>query len=247
MLISGALAFAATQTPALAQAAGSDSITLKTTPPQRKTGVLITGVVGGRVMVKEGTGEVGYDVSQVQEVVKAAPQEFTAGLKLIGEGKLELALPQIKAVAEKYSGLPTPWARDSAAMLGNLYISLEKLAEAEAAIKAFKNAYTSATSGAANVAESRLAAARRQFDKAKALAEPVVASALSKKTVSRSDNQTYGQAYFVLGQCAENEGKLPVAMENYCRTVAIFYQDPSIVAEAQKRIDELRKKGVTTP
>ena len=36
-------------------------------------------------------------------------------------------------------------------------------------------------------------------------------------------------------------------MENYARTVAVFYHERSVVAQAQKRIDELRKKGVTTP
>jgi hypothetical protein len=36
-------------------------------------------------------------------------------------------------------------------------------------------------------------------------------------------------------------------MENYCRTVAIFYQEPATVKEAQLRIDELRKNKITTP
>jgi hypothetical protein len=70
---------------------------------------------------------------------------------------------------------------------------------------------------------------------------------MAKKNVSRAESQLYGQAYFVLGQCAEKENKLPEAMEHYCRTVAIFYQDPTIVKEAQKRIDDLRTKKVTTP
>ena len=75
----------------------------------------------------------------------------------------------------------------------------------------------------------------------------IVGEALSKKNISRAESQLYGQAYFVLGQVAEGENKLPEAMENYCRTVAIFYQERSVVAEAQKRIDDLRQKGVTTP
>jgi hypothetical protein len=36
-------------------------------------------------------------------------------------------------------------------------------------------------------------------------------------------------------------------MENYCRTVAIFYQERAVVLDAEKRIDALRKKGITTP
>ncbi len=244
----GVFALVTMQADALAQTPpGPDSITLRTTPPQFKSGVLITGVVGGRIMVREGTSDAGYDISQVQEVLKAAPAEFTSGLKLVEEGKLEQALPLIRTVADKYRGLPTTWARDSAAMLGNICITLGKLTEAEMAIREFKSAYAATASAAANVAEARLAAGRSQFDKAKGIAEPIASGALQKKNVSRTDSQTYGQAFLVLGQCAENENKLPEAMEHYCRAVAIFYQEPAIVADAQKRIDELRKKGVTTP
>ena len=77
--------------------------------------------------------------------------------------------------------------------------------------------------------------------------EPIVAEALKKKNVTRAENQIYGQAYYILGRAAEGEEKLPEAMENYCRTVAIFYQERAVVKEAQKRIDDLRGKGITTP
>jgi len=77
--------------------------------------------------------------------------------------------------------------------------------------------------------------------------EPLVKDALTKKDVSRAESQLYGQAFYVLGKVAEGEGKLPEAMENYCRTVAIFYQERAVVAAAEKRIEALRQKGITTP
>jgi tetratricopeptide (TPR) repeat protein len=238
MLAVGATAFA--------QNAG-DTITLKTTPPQRKTGVLITGVVGGRVMVREGSGEIGYDLGQIESVVKAEPAESVQARRLIEAGDTEKAVPLVKAVADKYKGLPTTWAQDATSALGNLYLSMGKIAEAEAAFADLKKAYGGANSLAASVGEARLAAAKSKFADARTIAEPIVKEALTKKNISRSESQLYGQAYFILGQVAEGEKKLPEAMENYCRTVAIFYQERSVVAEAQKRIDALRQKGVATP
>ena len=227
-------------------ASAQDSMILKTTPPQKKDG-LITSVTGGKVMLKEVAGEIAYALEQIESVSKAAPVEFQRGSQLVEAGDLAGALGPMKAVADKFKGLPTTWAQDATASLGNIYISLGKLPEAAAAIADFKSAYGGGNSLAARVAEARLAAARKKFAEAKSIAAPVVAEALTKKNVSRADSQLFGQAYFVLGQVAEGEKDFPAAMENYCRTVAIFYQERSVVAEAQKRIDDLRQKGITTP
>ncbi len=236
---------------AQAPAAGTDYVILKpvtpTAQPQQLTNVLIVAVRGGKVSIKNAQGEIAYNLSQIQEVRKAAPPEFGQAQRLIEAGDMEKALPLIKGIADRYKSLPTPWAADATGMLGNIYISLGKLPEAEAAFNDFQQSYPAAGSNITGVGKARLAAERGKFEEAKAIAAPLVADALTKKTVSRAESQLYGQAYYILGKIAEGEGKLPEAMENYCRTVAIFYQERSVVKEAQKRIDELRQKGITTP
>ena len=132
MLAEGAIVSAQAQT---------DTVTLKTNPPQRKAGVLVTGVVGGKVMIKEGSGEIGYDLSQIESVVKAAPPEFIQGMRLVEAGDTEKALPFLKAVADKYRGLPTAWAQDATAGVGNLYLSLGNVSAAEGAFNDLKKAY----------------------------------------------------------------------------------------------------------
>jgi tetratricopeptide (TPR) repeat protein len=223
-----------------------DSLILKTTPPQKKEGEVVA-VTGGKIVFKEGQAELSYAMDQVESVTKAPPPQFLQGSALVEAGNFEGALPLLKAVADKFKGLPTTWAQDATASLGNIYLSLNKLNEAASAIADFKTAYGGSGSLAGKVAEARLAAARKKYADARSIAAPLVADALTKKNVTRAESQLYGQAYFVLGQVAEGENKLPEAMENYCRTVAIFYQERSVVAEAQKRIDDLRQKGITTP
>jgi tetratricopeptide (TPR) repeat protein len=215
--------------------------------PQPLANVSVLGVRGGKVAVKNSQGEISYNLAQIQEVRKAAPPEFAQGRSAIDAGELEKALVLIKGIADRYRGLPTAWASDSMAMVGNIYVNLGKFPEAEAAFDEFQRTYPAGGSVASNLGKARIAAERGNFAEAKAVAEPIVAGALTKKTVTRAENQIYGQAYYILGKVAESEGKLPEAMENYCRTVAIFYQERAVVTEAEKRIDALRKKNITTP
>jgi tetratricopeptide (TPR) repeat protein len=234
-----------------AASAGTDYVILKppgaNAQPQQLANVLILGVRGTKFVVKNAQGEISYDLAQIQEVRKAAPPEVGQGRLAIEAGDLEKALALFKGVSDRYKGLPTPWATDATAMLGNIYVNLGKLPEAEAAFIDFQKTYPASGSTVASVGKARIAAERGKFAEAKDVVEPLVKDALTKKNVSREENQLFGQAYYILGRVAEGEGKLPEAMENYCRTVAIFYQERAVVSEAEKRIDALRKKGITTP
>jgi tetratricopeptide (TPR) repeat protein len=234
-----------------AAAAGTDYVMLKpvtpTAVPQQLINVLITAVSGGKVSIKNAQGQAAYNLAQIQEVRKAPPPKFGQAQRLIEAGDMAAALPLMKEVADTFKGLPTQWASDATGMLGNIYISLGKLDEAEAAFNDFQQSYPAAGSTVTGVGKARLAAERGKLEEAKTVAAPLVAEALTKKTVTRAESQLYGQAYYILGKVAEGEGKFPEAMENYCRTVAIFYQERAVVKEAQKRIDELRQKGITTP
>lgn len=233
------------------QPVGNDYVRFKPSPPTAQPRVLekvlITGVSGGKVTIRDASGEIGYPLESLDEVRKAAPQEWTAGSRAIEAGEIDKAIPLIRAVADRFRGLPTQWAQDANASLGGLLITAGKVTEAESALTAFSQAYPHAGGAVSNVGKARLAAAKKQFGEAKNLAGPVVEGALSKKVVTRAESQVFGQAFYVLGQVAEGENKLPEAMEAYCRTVALFYQDRGTVAAAQQRIDDLRKKGVAVP
>ena len=239
---------ASAQAPA---AAGTDVVIFKPQtpggPPQQLSNVLIRGVRAMKVVVKDANGEIPYDMARIQEVRKAAPPEFAAGRAAIDAGDQDKALVLIKGIADLYKGLPTAWASEATLMVGNIFVNLGKLPEAEAAFNEFEKIYPGTGAIAASVGRARIAAERGNLAEARAVAEPLLKDALTKKNVTRAESQLFGQAYYILGRVAETEGKLPEAMENYCRTVAIFYQERAVVLEAEKRIDGLRKKGITTP
>ena len=150
-------------------------------------------------------------------------------------------------MADKFRGLPTPWAQSANEALAGLLITTGKLSEAEAVLSAFTQAYPNAGGSVTNVYKARISSAKKQFSEAKSLASPIVDGALGKKNVTIAESKLFGQAFYVLGEVSEGENKLPEAMESYCRTVALFYHDRATVAAAQQRIDDLRKKGVAVP
>ena len=239
---------ASAQVPA---AAGTDFVILKpqtpSSPPKQLANVQIVRMAGTKVSVKDAVGEAVYDIAQIQEVRKAAPPEMAQGRAAIDAGDQDKALVLIKGIADRYKGLPTAWASEATLMVGNIFVNLGKIPEAEAAFNEFERIYPGAGAVAASIGKARIAAERGNLAEARNVAEPMVKDALTKKTVTRAESQLYGQAYYVLGKVAEAEGKLPEAMENYCRTVAIFYQERAVVSQAEKRIDALRQKGITTP
>ncbi len=83
--------------------------------------------------------------------------------------------------------------------------------------------------------------ARKDFDTAKKTAEPLCEKALKQKNVVEAEGQVYGQAFFVLGQIKEAQGDYQGALEDYLRTVTLFYHDTTATGLAQERADALRK------
>ncbi|HEX8372973.1 MAG TPA: hypothetical protein VF585_09345 [Chthoniobacterales bacterium] len=204
----------------------------------------ISGVRNGNAMIKFGPGEIGIPLNQITAVSMPAPAGMARGLDLQEAGKLAEALAILKPIADQFGGLPVDWAQKASASVGDLYLSLEKSAEASAAYAKFKQLYPGAgLSLQADVGMARVAAANNKLDEAKATLKPIVAGALTKADVTKAESAAYGQAYFTLGTIAEKENNPSEALENFLRTVTIFYADRATTARAQERADALRKNG----
>lgn len=204
----------------------------------------ITGVRNGSVMIKFGPGEIGIPLSQATSIVMTPPPTVMKGLELQETGKAAEALAILKPIADQFGGLPLDWAQRATASIGDLYLSLDKTADAQAAYTKFKTLYPGAgLSVQADVGMARVAAAGGKLDVAKSLLTPIISKALTKPEITKAESAAFGQAYFTLGNIAEKENKPSEALENYLRTVTIFYADRATAARAQERADALRKSG----
>jgi len=199
--------------------------------------------------VLNGQGQLGLSLSRVKEVRMAPPPEYNQAIAAYQAKDFAKSLGYVKAVVAKFRGMPSPWAQQMVAMLGDLYIAINDIPKAEAAYADFKHLYPSGGSLQSEVGLSRLAVARQDFETARQKIEPITEAALKEKNVTPANAIAYSQAFLVSGEVKEAAGNLPGALEDYLRTVTLFYHDRIAVSTAQERADALRAAhpGVTVP
>lgn len=202
----------------------------------------ILGMSGTAVNIQDAKGTVGRPLSQIRAIQMAAPKQWNDALKSITEHNSDAALKSLAELAA-FKGLPVQWAQQMTATFGDIYIEKGDLDKAEAAYKDFQRLYPAAAQagGPADIGLARLAVAKKDFATAKQKIEPVTAKAMEDKNPANAAAYGYSQAFLVQGEIKEAEGDFAGALENYLRTVGIFYQDRAAVAAAQEKADALRK------
>ncbi len=208
----------------------------------------VIGVSGTSLMVRTEFGDQGLPLAQIQEVRMAPPAELAQGLAAYQAKEYAKALPLFKSVADKFRGLPAAWAQQASGLLVDIDLALNDAAKADADYAAFAKAYP--TGGTqADVLAARIAASKKNFAAAKQKLTPITDAALKEKTVAPANALAFSQAFLVSGQVKEAEGNLAGALQDYLRTVTLFYHDRTAVAVAQDRADALRAQHpeVTVP
>jgi hypothetical protein len=231
-----------------ASASAQDTV-ITTDNQQRQVKVIGVSPSGQNLEFLVGQGKLGLPLSSVKEVRMAPPPDYVRAFQAYQAKDFKKSLDLIKPIADRFKGMPSPWAQQAVSMLGDLYIAVDDLPKAEAAYLDFKKMYPGGGSLQSEVGLSRLAVAKKDYDTAKQKISPITEAALKEKTPAASSALAYSQAFFVSGQVKEAEGNLSGALEDYLRTVTIFYQDRAAVSAAQDRADTLRKehKDVAVP
>ena len=215
----------------------------------------VTGMNGNSVIINLNAasgapGQIGFDLSLLTRVEAAPPASLPAGEAAYADGEWDKALAIFKPIADQFRGLPTDWARHAAAVLGDIYVEKHDLVRAESAYNDYRKLYPGANPLPFNLGQARIALARNNPAAARQQLDPITRSALKNPAeVSRADGAAYGQAFFLLGQLQEKEGNAPAALEDYLRTVTLFYQDRAAATRAQHGADTLRAahKDLTAP
>ena len=215
----------------------------------RTQDVKVLSANGVTVQIQVGGGSIGIPLSTVTSVTVAAPPEFAPARAACEAQQFAKALPALKALAEKYKGLPVDWARQAASMVGDIHVAQGNLKEAEAAYKDYQKLYPGAGSVQTDVGMARIAVARKNYDEAREKLDPIAEAALKGKTPPAGLGAAYSQTFLLLGQIAEAQQQPAVALEHYLRTVTLYPEDHTAVVAAQERADSLRKQdpALTVP
>lgn len=183
----------------------------------------------------------------IESVQMAAPPEYAQAMQAIQQKDNAKAAGLVAGIAGKFKGLPTDWAQQATALVGDLALQNGDLIKAEVAYTDFKKYYPTAGSTQSEVGMAAIAASKKNFAAAKEKIAPIVEAALKQKDVPLVSRFAFSRAFYVSGQVKESEGDKAGALEDYLRTITIFYHDAAAVAAAQERADALRKQHVAVP
>jgi hypothetical protein len=203
--------------------------------------VKILNVSGNNIHIQVGNGSVGVPLATVTAVVMAAPPEATEASGAFAAKDYAKALQLAQTINAKYLGLPVEWARECASLAGDAQVELGRLQEAEAAYTAFQRAYPQSGSIQVDVGMARIALSRKNFDEASARLAPIAQKARENPFETGPNAKVYSQTFLLLGEIAEARKQPVPALENYLRTVTVFYRDENAAAQAREKADALRK------
>jgi len=235
--------------PVLVPAARAQDVIITTDNQQRNVKVIGVSPSGQTLDFQIGQGQLGLPLGNVKEVRMAPPPEYNQAIAAYQAKDFVKSLGFVKGVVARFKGMPSPWAQQMVAMLGDLYIVTNDIPKAEVAYADFKRLYPNGGSLQSEVGLSRLAVAKQDYETARQKIEPITEAALKEKAVNPANAIAYSQAFLVSGEVKEAAGNLPGALEDYLRTVTLFYHDRIAVSTAQERADALRAAhpGVTVP
>lgn len=205
----------------------------------------VLGVTPSGIKVEMGEGVMVQPFSNVTQVTMDPPPEYTAAQAAYERRDLQTAMSNAQAVVQNYKGLPTDWAREAMLLLGDIYVAMDQLPQAEAAYQDYQSTYPSAESADVTVGLARIDVSKKDYAAAKARIDPIVTQALKLQNPSKTTAALIGRAFYVSGQIKEQSGDLPGALEDYLRTVAIFPEDRVAAASAQERADAIRNENST--
>jgi tetratricopeptide (TPR) repeat protein len=203
--------------------------------------VKIVNVTGSNVQIQVGNGVIGIPIATISQIIMAPPAEFGQAMTAYEGKDYAKAAGLAKTVVDKYKGLPIDWARQATAMLGDIYVEQNDLQKAEAAYLDFLKAYPGKGSLQTDVGLARIAFSKKDYSAAKQKLIPIKEQALKLKNVPSDVGAAYSKAFYLLGQIEESEGNFSDALQDYLRTVTLFYQDHIAVNAAQQKADVLRK------
>jgi len=211
--------------------------------------VKVVGVSGTALVVRTENGDRPIPLADVTRVTMAAPAELAQGQQAFQAKDYAKALGFVKGVADRFRGLPTPWAQQAAAMLVEVHLALGDTGRAEVEYGNFTKAYPTGGSTAGEVIGARIAIAKKNLPLAKQKLTPITEAALKDKTLGGANALAYSQAFLASGQLKEAESNFGGALEDYLRSVTIFYHDRAAAAQAQERADALRSQHpeITVP
>lgn len=186
-------------------------------------------------------GTLSYTQADIAEVTLKERPGVGEGRKALAEGKMEEVVVKWQGPVDQFLGVDTPWVLECAGGLGQAYLALGKVADAEALYGKMKKTYPSGP--AALRAEVGLAVATSGRDPGGTLAKLQSLEGQLKESLRplRADREALAEFYFARGEALEKKGEAKKALEDYLRVSILYPEPPSLGQRSAKKAEALRQ------
>jgi tetratricopeptide (TPR) repeat protein len=186
-------------------------------------------------------GTLGYPSSDLAEVNLEERPGVAEGRQAFAKGNWEEVVNRWKPSVEALMGVDSPWVLECAGGLGQAYLALGKVADAETHFGKMKKFY--AQGPAALRASVGLAEATQNRDAGVLLEKLKELEGQLKEGLRplRADREALAEYYFARGGAYEKKGDAKKALEDYLRVATLYPEPPSLGQRAEERAEGLRK------
>ncbi|NDA25451.1 MAG: hypothetical protein EBZ05_01155 [Verrucomicrobia bacterium] len=186
-------------------------------------------------------GTLNYAQGDIADVILKERPGVAEGRKALEEGRMEEVVTKWQEPVNQYLGVDNPWVLECAGGLGQAYLTLGKVADAESLYGKMKQFYPSGP--AALRAEVGLAVATSGKDAGGLLAKLQGLEGQLKESLRplRGDREALAEFYFARGEAYEKKGDGKKALEDYLRVSVLYPEPPSLGQRSAKKADALRQ------
>jgi tetratricopeptide (TPR) repeat protein len=205
----------------------------------------ILGVADGQVSVSShasngGLVQIQYALGSIKSVVMAEPADVSQAQNAPPATVISVLAPELK----KFAGLPAEWVVTGMAQLAQAYAATGQPALATDIYNQITTLYPTGPYRAQAVAgKAQLSLQQGHTAEALAAVQPLIDLANKNIAPSPADGAIYASAFLVYGQAMQAQKKLPQALEAYLTVTTMFYQNPTLTAQAGTLAQKLRDQN----
>jgi len=186
-------------------------------------------------------GTLGYPSADLAEVSLEERPGVAEGRDAYTKGNWEEVVTRWKPSVDTLVGVDCPWVLECAGGLGQAYLALGKVADAEALYEKMKKFYVQGP--AALRASVGLAEATSSRDAGALLEKLKEMEGQLKESLRpmRADREALAEYYFARGGAYEKKGDAKKALEDFVRVGALYPDPLSLGQRADQKAEALRK------
>lgn len=186
-------------------------------------------------------GTLNFAQTDIAEVSLRERPGVAEGRQALEAGKMEEVVTHWQEPVRQFLGVDNPWVLECAGGLGQAYLALGKVADAEALYGKMKKAYP--TGPAALRAEVGFAVATSGKDTAGLLAKLQGLEGQLQESLRplRADREALAEFYFARGEALERKGEEKMALEDFLRVSVLYPDPPSLGLRSAKKAQALRQ------